>query len=75
MFKSYKQQKLEAQRDQTIEDIVVGALEFFRGRKNILTLVAADLNVKTATLYNWCHDLGISIDEYRRPVASTSQGD
>ena len=68
MVKSPTQEKLEAQRNQDIREIVAGALERFRGRKNLLPLVAVDLGVSGMTVYRWCEDLGINIDEYRRPA-------
>ena len=69
MPKSPTQEKLEAQRRQDIREIVVGSLETHRGRKNLLMLVAVDLEVSDATVYRWCEDLGVDIDEYRRPAA------
>ena len=69
MIKSPTQEKLEAQRNQDIRDIVVGALRKFRGRRNFMMLVAVDLEVTDATVYRWCEDLGIDINEYRRPAA------
>ena len=69
MAKSPTQEKLEAQRHQDIRDIVVGSLSKYRGRRNMLMLVSVDLEISDATLYRWCDDLGIGIDEYRRPPA------
>ena len=34
----------------------------------MVTLAAIDLGVTDATLYQWCREFGIDIDEYRRPV-------
>ena len=68
MLKSYTQQKLEAQRNKDIRDVVVGAFQSYCGQKNIPTLVAGDLGVTTATLYRWCEELGIDINDYRRPA-------
>ena len=67
MNKSPTQEKLEAQRNQDIPDIVVGVLEKYRARRNMMMLVAVDLEVTDATVYRWCEDLGIDIDEYRQP--------
>ena len=64
MIKSPTQEKLEAQRNQDIRDIVLSALRKFRGRRNMLMLVSVELEVSDATVYRWCEDLGI--DEYRR---------
>ena len=68
MFKSPTQEKLEAQRHEDIRDIVLGALRKFRGRRNMLMLVSVELEVSDATVYRWCADLGIDINEYRRPA-------
>ncbi len=70
MFKSPTQEKLEAQRNQDIRDIVLSALRKFRGRRNMLMLVSVELEVSDATVYRWCEDLGIDIDEYRRQEVS-----
>ena len=68
MEKSPTQEKLEAQRHQDIREVVASALGRYRDRKNLLMLVAVDLGVSNATVYRWCEDLGINIDDYRRPV-------
>ena len=68
MLKSYTQQKLEAQRDGDIRDIVTGTLLKYQGCKNMVMLVGVDLGITSTTLYRWCEDLGIDIDEYRRPT-------
>ena len=68
MQKSPTQEKLEAQRHQDIRDIVTNVLEKYRCRRNMLMLVAVNLEISDATLYRWCSDLGIDIDEYRRPA-------
>ena len=66
MQKSPTQEKLEAQRQRDIRDIVVDALLRHRGRKNMAMLVSVDLEISDATLYRWCEELGIDIDEYRQ---------
>ncbi len=71
MAKSPTQEKLEAQRNQDIRDIVIGAFLKYRGRKNMLMLVALDLDVTDATIYRWCDQLAIDIDECRRPAAES----
>ena len=75
MMKSPTQEKLEAQRKKDIRDIITGVLEKFRGRRNMLVLVAADLEVTGTTLYRWCETLGIDIDEYRRPAVREGGGE
>ena len=74
MLKSPTQEKLEAQRHEDIRDIVLGALRKFRGRRNMLMLVSVELEVSDATVYRWCSDLGIDIDEYRRPAVGAEKG-
>ena len=66
MLKSYIQQRLEAQHDSDIREIVAAAFCRFQGHKNMVTLVAAELDVTTATLYRWCGHLGIDIDDFRK---------
>ncbi len=66
MFKSPTQEKLEAQRHEDIRDIVLSALRKFRGRRNMVMLVSVDLEITDTTLYRWCEDFDIDIDEYRR---------
>ena len=60
------QEILEAQHQKGIREIVSDALRLYRGRRNLVGLAAVDLGVTDATVYNWCRDLGIDIDEYRR---------
>ena len=61
--KSPTQGLLEAQRHEDIRDIVIGALRKYQVRRNTIGMVAADLGVSDTTLYRWCEDLGIDIDE------------
>ena len=68
MHKSPTQEKLEAQRQRDIRDIVLDALRRHRGRRNLVMLVSVDLEISDATLYRWCEDLSIDVDEYRRPA-------
>ncbi len=75
MFKSPTQEKLEAQRNQDIRDIVLSALRKFRGRRNMLMLVSVELEVSDATVYRWCDELGIDINEYRRPAVRDGGGE
>ena len=70
MIKTASQQVLEARRGQCIKTIVTAVLSRFQGRRNIVTLAAADLDISDNTLYRWCNDLGIDIDEYRRPAVA-----
>ncbi len=69
MVKSPTQEKLEAQRQSDIRSIIIATLTRYRGRRNMVLLVAVDLEITDTTLYRWCSDLGIDIDEYRRPAA------
>ena len=68
MLKSYTQQKLEAQRGGDIREIVIESLRQHRGLRNMVMLVSVDLEITDTTLYRWCDELGIDIDEYRRPA-------
>ena len=65
-MKTDRQTVLELQRAKPIVEILREALEKNRGKRFQVTLVALDLGVTDATLYNWCDDLGIDINEYRR---------
>ena len=60
------QEMLEAQHQKDIRDIVSGALNVHRGRRNMVGLAAVYLGVSDATVYNWCEALGINIDDYRK---------
>ena len=66
MAKTPTQEKLEAQRSNGIADILREALEGRRGQKQMVTIAAMDLGVTGATLYQWCREFGIDIDDYRR---------
>ena len=68
MLKSYTQQKLEAERGLAIQEVVTNSLCEHQGRRNMVMLVSVDLGITDTTLYRWCEDLGINIDEYRRPA-------
>ena len=65
MSKSPTQEKLEAQRHEGIRDIIAGSLNRHRGRKNLVMLVSVDLDISDGTLYRWCADLSIDIEQYR----------
>ena len=69
MPKSPTQEKLEAQRQRDIREVVVDSLLRYRCRRNMVMFVSVDLGISYTTLYRWCEDLSIDIDEYRRPVA------
>ena len=66
MFKTPTQEKLEAQRSKGMADILREGLEGRRGQKHMVTMAAMDLGVTDATLYQWCREFGIDINEYRR---------
>ena len=66
MPKSPTQEKLEAQRQRDIRNVLVDSLIRHQGRKNMVILVCADLEISDATLYRWCEELGIDINDYRR---------
>ena len=60
-----KQEKLEAQRKEPIDKILKDALEARRGHRQIVGAVCIDLDISDGTLYRWCEDLEIDIDQYR----------
>ena len=68
-MKTDRQALLEIQRSKPISDIVREALEKYRGRKSQVTLASLDMGITDASVYNWCEQLGIDIDAYRRPAA------
>ena len=68
MNKTPTQEKLEAQRGSDIGKILREALEARRAQKHMVTIAAMDIGVTDATLYQWCREFGIDIDEYRRPA-------
>ena len=72
MQKSPTQLLLEAQHHQDIKAILVECLETHRAGKNLVMRVGLELGVSDATVYRWCEDLGINIDEYRRPFIEES---
>ena len=73
-MKTDKQMLLEFQHGKPVEEILRDSLVAHRGRRNMAILVAADLGVSDATIYNWCEDLDINIDEYRREKEGESRG-
>ena len=46
-----------------------GTFAKYRARGNLVALVAVDLGVSTVTVYSWCRELGINIDDYRKVEA------
>ena len=72
MSKTPMQERLEAQRGRDIAQILREALEGRRGQKHMVTIAAMELGVTDATLYQWCREFGINVDEYRRPVANVA---
>ena len=75
MPKSPTQEKLEAQRGKPIETVLHEALERHRGKKLLAALAGIDLGVSDATVYNWCNQLGIDIDDYRLKRAAHATRD
>ena len=75
MAKTLLQEKLEHQHGKSIEEILRGALQSHRGRKGLPILIAAELGISDGTLYWWCRELGIDIDEYRRPAGEPGSGE
>lgn len=65
MQKTPTQEKLEAQRNKDIREILIESLEQYRGKKNLAALVAIDLDVSDGSVYLWCRANNIDIDAYR----------
>ena len=73
-MKTDRQTVLELRRGKPIVEILRESLEKNRGKRFLVALVALDLGVTDATVYNWCETLGIDIDQYRRPAPSAEKG-
>ena len=69
------QEKLEAQKGKDVRTIVLEALEARRGQKHLIARVAFDLGLTDATVYQWCREFGVNIDDYRRPAEARVGGD
>ena len=66
MARTATQEKLEAQKGKDIIELLRDSLEGHRGQKHMVTLAALDLGLADATFYQWCRELAIDIDDYRR---------
>ena len=73
MARTLLQEKLELQHGKAIEDLLKATLEAHRGQKGLPYLVAADIGISDGTLYWWCREFAIDIDEYRRPSATSTE--
>ena len=62
-MKTPTQEKLEAQRGQDIKQIVTEALETHRGKFAALR-ASMELEISDATLYSWCREYGIAVEDY-----------
>ena len=69
------QEKLEVQKKKEIRQIIQDALEKHRGRKNMAQAAAIDLGITGGTIYQWCRELDIDLEEYRKaaPREETAQ--
>ena len=67
MEKTPTQGKLEAERGKDIRQILIDCLESRRGQRNKINKIAIDLDVTAPTIYRWCEEIGIDIEEYRCP--------
>ena len=67
MLKSYRQQRIEAKNDgREFRDIFLHRLEQSKGTGTALVpLIALHFQVSTNTVYNWCRDLEIDLNDYR----------
>ena len=68
--KTLKQEKLEVQRKKEIGQIIRETLENHRADKNMAQSAAIDLGITSGTMYQWCRELGISLEEYHKPPPS-----
>ena len=72
--KTLKQEKLEVQRKKEIRQIIREALENHRADKNMAQAAAIDLGITSGTMYQWCRELGIGLEEYHKPAPSEEDG-
>ena len=66
------QEKLQFQQGKDIETILKDALESRRAQKHMVARAALDLELTDATVYQWCREFGIDIDDYRCPLTGES---
>ena len=65
--KTLKQEKLEVQRKMEIRQIIRETLESHRADKYMAQAAAIDLGITSGTMYQWCRELGIGLEEYHKP--------
>ena len=68
------QEKLEVQRKKEIRQIIREALENHRADINMAQAAAIDLGITGGTMYLWCRELGIGLEEYHKPAPSEEDG-
>ena len=74
-MKTDKQMLLELQHGgKPWEQVLREALEVNRGHTQHVARVAIALGLSIGTVYNWCHELGIAINQYRRPLEAGELG-
>lgn len=64
-MRTLNQRLLEAEHRKDIREIITSALETHRGQPSLVLRASMDLGITGATLYNWCHALGIPVSDYR----------
>ena len=68
MQKTTAQQLLEARNPgKSIREVIEGVMKSREGQRFMVAQAAIDMGISNGTLYQWCRDLGITIEEYRRP--------
>ena len=72
--KTLKQEKLEVQRKKEIRQIIRETLESHRADKYMAQAAAIDLGITSGTMYQWCRELGIGLEEYHKPAPSEERG-
>ena len=66
--KTPTQEKLEVQRKKEIRQIIREALGNHRADKNMAQAAAIDLGITGGTIYQWCRELDIDLEEYHKPA-------
>ena len=64
-LKTDKQALRELQYGKPLAAVLRDTLEKFRGQAYQINRAALDMNVSVGTIYNWCADYGIDLDEFR----------
>ena len=67
MQKTTTQQLIEAQNPgESIREVIEDVMKSRQGQRLLVSRAAIDMNISDATIYQWCRDLGIIVEGYRR---------